>query len=116
MSSIHDFHEYVLNDLFGSLKNVTSKRMFGGYGYYLEGNIFAIVTSESELYFKVDDTNKARFEALGSTPFIYTGHKTRKPTAMPYWILPESIMEDSEKLEEWVIASANISKRAKKKS
>ena len=114
MKDINDFHTYVLEDLFGSFPDITSKRMFGGYGYYYKDAIFAIVTSESELYFKVDETNQKQFEDLGSQQFVYTGHTTKKPTPMPYWLLPEEIMEEKEKLFTWIKQSAAISKKNKK--
>lgn len=113
-ADIAEFHDYVLHDVLGHIDGITSKRMFGGYGFYKDGAIFAIITSESELYFKVDETNKAQFEERGSEPFIYTGHKNRKPTPMPYWILPEEIMEDKDTLEGWVMQSAAITKKQKK--
>jgi len=108
---IADFHDYVMADVLGHIENITSKRMFGGYGIYLDGVIFAIITSDSELYFKVGDENRAQFETLGSSQFIYKGHKNKKPTPMPYWIVPEEIMEDREKIEEWARQSAVLSKK-----
>ena len=47
------------------------RAMFSGYGVYYKGLIVGIVTGE-DLYLKVDDTNRAKFEALGSHPFTYT--------------------------------------------
>ena len=113
-SGIKEFHDYVLNDVLSHIDGITSKRMFGGFGLYKDGAIFAIITSDSELYFKVDDTNRAQFEKHGSEPFVYIGHKTKKPTQMPYWILPSEIMEDKEVIEMWVEQSARISKSALK--
>ena len=43
---IKEFHEYVMGDVLGGVSDVTSKRMFGGYGIYKEGIIFAIITDE----------------------------------------------------------------------
>ena len=91
-----EFHEYVMSDVLGHIDGVTSERMFGGYGLYLEGVIFGIITSDSVLYFKVDETNKSAFESRGSEPFVYTGHKHKKSVTMPYWRVPEEIMEDKD--------------------
>ena len=112
--AIEDFHEYVMGDVLGHVDGITSKKMFGGYGLYLDGDIFAIITSDTDLYFKVDETNQPEFETVGSHQFIYTGHKNKKPTPMPYWIVPESVMEDREKIEEWAHQSALITKKSKK--
>ena len=40
---IKNFHEYVIGDVLGHISDITSRAMFGGYGMYLEGGIFAII-------------------------------------------------------------------------
>ena len=111
---IDEFQEYIVGDVLGHIDGVTAKKMFGGYGLYLDGAIFGLITSDTDLYFKVDDTNRARYESMGSQPFIYTGHKNKKPTAMPYWLISEEVMEDRDLIEELVEESAEITRRAKK--
>lgn len=111
---IDDFKDYVVGDVLGHVEgNITSKRMFGGYSLYLDGNIFAMITSDTDLYFKVDDTNRAQYEEMDSHPFVYSGWKDpkRKPITMPYWLISEEIMEDREKIEELVNQSAAISSK-----
>lgn len=108
---IDDFKDYIVGDILGHITQVTAKRMFGGYGLYLDGHIFAIITSDTDLYYKVDDTNRGQFIAAGSEPFVYTGHKNKKPTTMPYWIIPESILEDRNTITDWTYQSAAISKK-----
>ena len=112
-AALVDFHDFVVGDLLAGVEGVTSKKMFGGYGLYLDGDIFAIILSEGGLYFKVDDSNRMQFEELGSEQFVYTGHKTKKSTAMPYWQLPDEILEDREQLEEWVMQSVEITRKNK---
>jgi len=112
---VQEFHDHVVYDVLSGLPGIASKRMFGGYGIYRDGVIFAIITSDGELYFKVDETLKEKFKKRGSRPFIYEGHKNKKPVEMPYWMLPEEIMEDREQLEEWVEDSVKASKRSKRK-
>lgn len=111
---IDDFKDYLVGDVLGHMEGITAKRMFGGYGLYLDGFIFAIITSDVDVYFKVDDTNRAAYEAVGSEPFVYTGHKNKKPTTMPYWIVSEVVLEDRERVTQWVEDSAEITKRSKK--
>ena len=110
---IDDFKDYIVEDILGHIEAVTAKRMFGGYSLYLDGKIFAMITSDTDLYFKVDDSNRAQYEKIGSKPFVYSGWKDpkRKPNTMPYWHIPEEIMEDREKIEEWVRQSATISEK-----
>ena len=59
------FMSKILN-LLAPLGEVTSKRMFGGYGVFLDGNMFALVTKNDELFLKADDVNKAGFVERGS--------------------------------------------------
>ena len=53
----NEFVEYVTQDLLSSLRGITARAMFGGFGIYKDGVMFGIVV-DGELYFKVDDTNK----------------------------------------------------------
>lgn len=108
----NDYAEYVAHDLLSDLE-VSYRAMFGGYGLYIDGYIFGII-ADHELYFKVDDTNRARYEERDSGPFVYTAKG--KPMSMSYWKVPVEVMEDSETLEEWVEASLAISRRTKKKT
>ncbi len=45
-----EFHDYILYDIFSGLPDISSKGMFGGFGIYKGGSIFAIITAEDELY------------------------------------------------------------------
>jgi DNA transformation protein len=108
---IQAYKEYVLGDVLGHIKQVTSRAMFGGYGLYLDGTIFGIITGDGELRFKVNDSNRAQYEAYGSTPFEYTGHKNGKVTIMNYYLVPEEIQESREQVEEWARQSAALTKK-----
>ena len=48
------------------LGDVTIKKMFGGYGVFDSGTMFALVDSQGGIFFKADDTNRERFENAGS--------------------------------------------------
>ncbi len=113
MGSTNNFQEYVVHDLLREIPGITARAMFGGYGLYKDGLIFAIIV-EDELYFKVDDTNQKEFEKYGSEPFVYMG-KNNKPMTMGYWKLPGEIMEDTALLEKWVTVSYEVSVKSKKK-
>lgn len=106
------FHDYVLSDLFSEFRGITSKSMFGGYGFYKDGKIFGMIAG-GRLYFKVGDTNRRDYEKYGSKPFNYTGHKG-KTYEMSYWEVPEDIFENREELEIWVGKAVNESMRKKK--
>jgi len=94
-----------LLDRLGSLDGVRARRMFGGHGIFLRGQIFAIV-DEGRIYFKVDERLKEEFAALGSGPFTYALGKT----ISTYYELPVDILEETPRLIEtaersWRIAS-----------
>lgn len=112
MKKDDSFKDYVL-DLLVDFGNVYAKRMFGGWGIYESGIIFAIIT-DGELYFKVDKENQVDYEKHDSHPFEYT--RKGKHSSLSYWLLPEEIMEDREKLFEWAQTSVNVSEHSKKKN
>ena len=103
------FVQYLLKDVFSELDDVGVKHMFGGHGFYLEGRIFAFTGPNDELLFKADDTTSKKYKEMGSTQFVYEGHTSRGPVAMPYWTLPEEIMEDSIAVADWARESASLS-------
>jgi DNA transformation protein len=87
--------------------------MFGGYGFYKDGIFFALIIADI-LYFKVDDVNLADYKANGSQPFSYV-NKNGKRVAMSYWKVPGDILENNDKLTQWVEKSIAAARRAKHK-
>lgn len=85
--------------------DVTSKSMFGGFGIFESGNMFAIVDSEARLYFKADASTKVRYEAAGSVQ--------HKP--MPYFEVPAGVAEDEASLIEWAAEAVNVARATSKK-
>lgn len=88
-----------LLELLAPLGQVTSRSMFGGYGIYRDGVIFAIVIDET-LYFKVTAENQANYEQAGSQPFTYS-KKDGNVAVMSYWEVPTDLLEDQDQLLEW---------------
>ena len=107
---MNNFVAYVLELLepFGQIKH---KRMFGGYGIWVDGLIIAII-ADDELFFKVDEQTRPKYEAINSHPFTYDGKG--KTIAMSYWNIPDDILEDNAQLAEFVEDAYNVSQRAKK--
>ena len=112
MKKDDSFKDYVL-DLLVDFGTVEAKRMFSGWGVYRDGIIFAIIT-DGELYFKVDKRSQTDYEKYDSHPFTYT--REGRQVSLSYWLLPEEIMEEQEKLFEWAQISIDISERSKKKA
>ena len=92
------FTDYVLEHLerFGG---VTARRMFGGQGLFKGGLMFALI-ADGQLFFKVDDSNRADFEAVKSQPFTYD-KKEGKTGNLSYWYVPDEIIEDPDELKGW---------------
>lgn len=105
------FRDYIVEDVLGELEGIAAKGMFGGWGVYHNGIIFGLILGD-ELYFKVDDTNRALYEALDSHPFTY--EKQGKTFTLSYWSVPEQVMEDKERLYDLVDLSVAVSKNKKK--
>ena len=108
MTKDSSYHDYIVYDILGDVPNITSKAMFGGWGLYKDGKIFGII-ADGELYFKVGESNRKNFEELGSHSFVYA-KKDGKEYSMSYWLVPEEVLEDKEKLFEFVERSAELSK------
>ncbi len=109
-----DFVRYVTEDLLAAMEGVTARAMFGGWGLYKDGVIFGIIVDDV-LYFKVDETNRADYEAEGSHPFTYQAKGRSKPTEMSYWEVPARLADDREEATALAEKSLAINQRAKRK-
>ena len=87
-----------------TLGDISSKKMFGGYGIFEDNTMFALVNSEGSVFFKADDTSKVNYEQMGS-------HKHGK---MPYFNIPDRILNDDSELLKWAEESIKRSKLKKK--
>jgi DNA transformation protein len=99
-----DICERMVQDL-APLGDVSSRKMFGGYGVFESDAMFALIDSKGGVFLKVDDTNRARFESVGA----------KKHGRMPYYQPPSEVFEDDELLRDWASASITIAHASKKK-
>lgn len=109
------FRSFVLDQLSRVTTGVRSRSMFGGVGIYARDVFFALIDGDT-LYLKVDDTNRADFEARGLGPFRPFGEDGE---TMQYYALDESLLEDLDALRQWTdkaIAVALSKKTAKRKA
>ena len=104
------FLDYILEQL-EPMGDVVRKRLFGGSALSKNGYTFALAF-EGTIYFKVDDSNRADYEALGSKPFTY--EKKGKTITISNWEVPADIIEDQERLLEWADKAYEVAVRAKK--
>jgi DNA transformation protein len=91
------------------LGDVRPRAMFGGWGLYLDGVMFALIAYET-LYLKVDARTKAAFAAAGGAPFEYE-REGRKPVEMSYWTLPDEHMAESGALLPWAELAVAAARR-----
>ena len=102
-----------LCDVFRRLGPIEVKRMFGGYGVYRDGVMFALVAYDL-LYLRSDAESAPRFESLGLPPFQF--ERKGRPTAITsYRQAPESVFEDQDAALEWgrLALAAALRARAK---
>ncbi len=79
---------------------VSARRMFGGIGLFRGEVMFALLTRDETLHFKVGDANRPAFEEAGQAPFSYsTKHGTNTLTS--YWTCPPELLDDNDSLLEW---------------
>ena len=82
--------------------DVTGKSMFGGFGFWERGDMFALISSDGTLYFKVDETSVARYRKARSRQFAPQMRNADGPTPMPYWTVPKAVLRDDARLAVWV--------------
>lgn len=104
------FPDYVLEQL-SAFGGVTARRMFGGSGLFKSGVMFGII-SDGELYFKVDDANRADYTAKKSEAFTYEA-RGRK-IALSYWFVPEEIIEEPAELRIWATKAYDAALKTRK--
>ena len=107
-STRNEFADYVM-ELMADWATVSARKMFGGYGLYREGLMFALI-ADDELFFKTDAGNVTQFEQVGSHPFVYR-NQTRT-VQMSYWSAPEASLESPAEMSAWCQSAYGAALRA----
>ena len=102
-----------IREIFAGLGEVTIRRMFGGRGIYHHGLIVALEV-DGEVLLKADSVSAPNFEAAGARQWVYDGQKNRRPTAMPYWSIPERALDDADELALWTRRAYEAARRSAK--
>jgi DNA transformation protein and related proteins len=97
-------------ELFAAFGPVGVRRMFGGFGIYLDGVMFALA-ADGVIYLKADDATTAAFRREGAGPFTYAA-KGAKRVAMSYWRLPDRLYDDPDELAVWARDALAAARRA----
>ncbi|MHB2165872.1 TfoX/Sxy family protein [Alsobacter sp. R-9] len=87
-----------LEDLFEPVGPVSIRRMFGGFGVFVDGLMVAIEAGGT-IFLKSGPASAARFDALGCEPFSFM--RAGRPMVTSYRRLPEAAFEDPDELRQW---------------
>lgn len=109
MATSADFVNHV-SELLAAAGNVITKRMFGGYGVYLDGLFVAIIVDD-ELYLKADDLTRAAFDAESCAAFVYS--KDGKDMTMNYRRAPDEAMDAAHLMLPWARCALEAALRAR---
>ena len=110
MPAKSDFVEHLV-DMLEPIGPVQARSMFGGFGLFRNGLMFALI-SDDTLYFKVDKHNLPDFEARDLGPFVY--QKKGKDFTIAYHQAPPESLEDANKLCRWADRAFEAAVRAAK--
>jgi DNA transformation protein len=100
----------LLQEQLEPLGRVTFRRMFSGAGVYCDGVIFGLILRDA-LHFKVDDGNRAAYEAEGMEPFSYEAQgKIRQIGA--YWRVPERLFDEPDEMLAWARVALAAGRRS----
>lgn len=121
MATSKDFADYCC-ELLSGVGSPTAKRMFGGWGIYVDGVTIAVIAdlgklggSNQKLYLKVDDVSKKQFEAAGGKRFEMLS-KDGKPMGMNYFTTPDEAMESPDAMLPWARLALGSAVEAKMKA
>ena len=108
-SPAHDYAQHCL-ELLHTLGPCNARRMFGGYGIYLDGLMFGLIAFE-RLYLKVDAQSEPRWQDAGGEPFVYDGKG--RSVKMSYYTPPAEALESPELMRPWPRLALEAALRAR---
>ena len=96
------FKDYILDQL-RDMQGVAARPMFGGFGLYLRGTFFGII-SQDRLYFKTSVASRKKYEVSGMEPFQPNARQILKN----YYKVPPEVQEDARNLAQWAEEAARV--------
>jgi DNA transformation protein len=85
-------------ELLAPLGALRSRRMFGGFGIYVDDLFIALIASD-QLFLKADAQTRPLFEAAGCAPFQY--EREGQVMRLGYFTAPEDAMESPMLMADW---------------
>lgn len=104
------YRDYIVERL-APLVPLRVRPMFGELGLYA-GEVFFALIADDTLYFKVDASTRPAYEAAGMMPFAPYGAAAK---AMPYFQVPEDVLDDPAALREWADQAIAVAERTRRK-
>lgn len=98
-----------INAQLADFKGYSTKKMFGGLGFYKEGVMFGLLGNDM-FFLKADETSISDFEKFGMKAFL----SSEKKKGMPYWQVPVEVLEDTDELCLWATKAFDIAVKLKK--
>ena len=83
-------------ELFEGVGGLSHRKMMGGLSLYTEGQIFAIMSAEGQIYLKASGDFASRLAGEGAEKFEMPDGR-----GMNYWTLPEAAMDDPDAAADW---------------
>jgi len=87
-------------ELFDGVGPITSRAMMGGMTFYSGGDVFAILSSDGQIYIKAKGALADEMAEAGATIFSMT-RKDGTEASMGYWTLPDAALDDPEEACMW---------------
>ncbi len=106
------FVQHIL-EMMSEWSEVRARSMFGGWGIYADGTMFALV-ADDVLYLKADDENRAAFVAQSLEPFVYQSNG--KATTISYYRAPDEAFDDREVMAHWAQIGLEAAARKRRKA
>ncbi|MFA5954629.1 MAG: HAD-IA family hydrolase [Patescibacteria group bacterium] len=106
------FSDYLLHDVMAAVPGITARPLFGALALYKDGIVFGIVRDE-RVYFKADSFTDFYFTEKDCEQFSYKSGG--RVVHLPYWELPEDVLEDKDELHFWIERSASVAEQGAKR-
>ena len=104
------YRTFVLEQIGRVITRVRGKSMFGGVGVYSGDHFFALI-DDDVLFFKVDDSTRHEFIAVGMRAWSpFDDDREMKG----YYELPAELLEEPDELRPWVEKAVRVAANKKK--
>lgn len=110
MAAKADPHRF--DDLFASFGPIALRRMFGGEGVFVKGQIIGLVM-EDRIFLKTGDATRPAYVTERCKPFGFKKGGKRIETS--YFSIPERLYDDPEEFADWARKAHGIARTKGKK-